>query len=65
MCEVCASIGLSTNTVHLSVKLLDFFMEDHFVVNEKLHFVAAGCILVASKYEETDRKVWNNNFKRR
>jgi hypothetical protein len=57
MCLVCADIGLSTNTIHLSVRLLDFFMDDHDIVERKLHFVAVGCILVAAKYEETDNKV--------
>jgi hypothetical protein len=54
VCLVCGSLRLTNMTMHLSVKLMDYFMADHDICEEQLHFVGIGCILIAAKYEEKD-----------
>jgi hypothetical protein len=57
MCLVCANVHLSTGSVHLSVKLMDNFMDHHDIAEHQLNFVAMGCILLAAKFEDSDDKV--------
>ena len=59
VCLVCGSLRLTNMTMHLSVKLMDYFMADHDISEEQLHFVGIGCILIAAKYEEKDCMVMN------
>jgi len=45
----------TNNTVtyyHLALKLLDYFMDSHFIEDWQLKFVTIGCLLVAAKYED-------------
>jgi hypothetical protein len=37
---------------HLALKLLDYFMDSHFIEDWQLKFVTIGCLLVAAKYED-------------
>ncbi len=59
VCLVCGSLKLTNMTMHLAVKLMDYFMADHDISEEQLHFVGIGCILIAAKYEEKDSMVPN------
>ena len=57
MCLICSNFNLSTGAVHLSVKLMDYFMDQHDIAERQLNFVAMGCILLAAKFEDVDDKV--------
>ncbi|XP_034235327.1 cyclin-J isoform X2 [Thrips palmi] len=46
--------NLGTCTVHLSIYLLDIFMDNYNIELEKLHLVALICLQIASKFEEYD-----------
>jgi len=42
---------------HLTVALLDFFMDRLDIESKQLHLVAIGCLLIACKFEEIDVKI--------
>jgi len=54
---VAEKLELSTCTVHLAVKLLDYFMDGHDIQNPQLYLVCLVSILLASKMEEKDDKI--------
>jgi hypothetical protein len=54
---VAEKLELSTCTVHLSIKLLDYFMDGHDIQNPQLYLVCLVSILLASKMEEKDDKI--------
>ncbi|KAK3919353.1 Cyclin-J [Frankliniella fusca] len=43
-----------TSTVHLAIYILDIFMDNFSIEQDRLHLVALVCLQVASKYEERD-----------
>lgn len=43
-------MNLSRTTHHLSIYLLDYFMDNHDIERSRLHLVGLGCLLIASKY---------------
>lgn len=57
ICTIAESRSLSRKTVHLSVYILDSFMDNHNIYPERLKLVALVCLLVASKFEERECKV--------
>jgi len=48
---------LKRNTLHLAVKLLDFFMDGHNIQQDKLYLVAMASITIAAKFDEKETKV--------
>ena len=51
--EVQQTFKLLNETIHLSISLLDLFMQDHpSIPKDKLQLVGVSCIFLASKYEE-------------
>ncbi|KDR20415.1 Cyclin-J-like protein [Zootermopsis nevadensis] len=50
-------LHLNNVSVHLAVYLLDIFMDNHRIVEERLNLVALVCILLAAKFEERDANV--------
>lgn len=52
--QTCEKLRLCILVQHLSVHLLDFFMDCHNVEIEQLQLTALGCIVVAAKAEERD-----------
>ena len=59
MCLVSEEKRLKRGTVHLAVKLLDFFMDGHTVEVGKIYMVAIACLTLAAKFEEKDSRVPN------
>lgn len=57
MRAVAEELNLSNTSVHLAVYLLDIFMDNHRIVEERLGLVALVCILLAAKFEERDANV--------
>jgi len=51
------SAKLKLNTLHLAVKLLDFFMDGHNIQQEKLYLVAMASLTIAAKFDEKESKV--------
>ncbi|KAJ9591464.1 hypothetical protein L9F63_002070 [Diploptera punctata] len=51
---IAEELNLNNTTVHLSVYLLDIFMDNHRIVVSRLHLVALVCLLLAAKFEERD-----------
>ncbi|CAH1783470.1 unnamed protein product [Owenia fusiformis] len=51
---ICDKFKLCTTARHLSVYLLDYFMDKFDIEEPQLYLVAIGCILVAAKYEEQE-----------
>jgi hypothetical protein len=47
MRAVAEELNLSNTSVHLAVYLLDIFMDNHRIVEERLGLVALVCILLA------------------
>jgi hypothetical protein len=45
--SVAEELHLSNTSVHLAVYLLDIFMDNHRIVEERLSLVALVCILLA------------------
>jgi len=52
MAEVCVKFKLLTETLFLSISILDRFLEVKAVAREKLQLVGITAMLLASKYEE-------------
>jgi hypothetical protein len=44
---IAEELHLSNSSVHLAVYLLDIFMDNHRIVEERLSLVALACILLA------------------
>lgn len=57
MCTIAESKGLNKTTVHLSVYILDMFMDNHNIYPERLKLVALVCLLLAAKFEELECNV--------
>lgn len=49
--------GLGRTSVHLAVYLLDFYMDNHQIVVERLELVAVVCLILACKMEEKEDKI--------
>lgn len=47
---VAEELHLNNASVHLAVYLLDIFMDNHRIVEERLNLVALVCILLAGLY---------------
>lgn len=54
---VCEKLRLSVATTHLSVYLLDRFMDAHQISDNQLRLTALTAILLAAKFEEKDLNV--------
>ncbi|KAF0290549.1 Cyclin-J [Amphibalanus amphitrite] len=50
-------LQLGNTSVHLAVRLLDLFMDNHRVEVAHLSLVALGCLLLATKFEDRDLNV--------
>ena len=57
LCLVAEKTRIKRNTIHLAVKLLDFFMDGHAVETNKIYLVAIACLCLAAKFEEKESKV--------
>ncbi|KAH6945175.1 hypothetical protein HPB50_007483 [Hyalomma asiaticum] len=44
---VCTRMGFCDVARHLSVNLLDFYMDDHDVAPKQLELIALGCLVIA------------------
>lgn len=49
--------GFAYSTLHLSVYLMDIFMDNHEITSDKLLLVANVCLLLAAKLEESSFNV--------
>ncbi|XP_078668120.1 cyclin-J-like [Branchiostoma floridae x Branchiostoma belcheri] len=49
--------GVHCTALHLAVYLLDQFMDSYDIQESRMHLVALGCLLVACKFEEEERRV--------
>ncbi|KAL1460659.1 hypothetical protein WDU94_012620 [Cyamophila willieti] len=47
-------LNFSTLSLHLSVHLMDYFMDNHMIAIEKLSRVALVCMLIAVSFEDLD-----------
>nr|CAD7197384.1 unnamed protein product [Timema douglasi] len=54
---VAERMKLCNTTVHLSIYILDVFMDNHSITTERLILVALVCLLLAAKFEERDVNV--------
>ena len=52
-----AHLKLTTQTVHLAIKLLDHFMSGHDIKEPQLYLVCLGCLQLASKIHENESNV--------
>ncbi|XP_055638842.1 cyclin-J isoform X2 [Toxorhynchites rutilus septentrionalis] len=61
MVNIIRSIGeyeeLRRLTIHLAVYLMDAFMDNHNITDNRLNLVALSCVLLASKIEENEPNV--------
>nr|CAD7575953.1 unnamed protein product [Timema californicum] len=57
MSTVAERMKLCNTTVHLSIYILDVFMDNHSITTERLILVALVCLLLAAKFEERDVNV--------
>ncbi|XP_042240677.1 cyclin-J-like [Homarus americanus] len=57
LCMVSERLKLSVATTHLSVYLLDRFMDAHQIADSQLRLTALAAILLAAKFEEKDMNV--------
>ncbi|XP_001653129.2 cyclin-J [Aedes aegypti] len=48
---------LRRTTVHLAIYLMDAFMDNHNIANNRLKLTALSCVLLAAKIEENEPKV--------
>ncbi|KAJ8965622.1 hypothetical protein NQ314_004014, partial [Rhamnusium bicolor] len=51
--RICIEKKLSHCCLHLTVYLLDIFMDNHSIIPERVLIVANVCLLLAAKFEET------------
>lgn len=54
---VAEKLKLTNCTLHLAVKLLDYFMDGHDIQDPQLYLVCLGSLLLAAKMEEKDSNV--------
>jgi len=59
-CEMAVQLRLSTLTVHLAVKLLDYFMAGHDIEEPQQYLVCLGCLQLAAKIHEKDGNIPRN-----
>ena len=50
-------IGSSYGILHLSVTLMDYFMDNHDIPEPQLHLVALTCFLLAAKFDEIENRI--------
>lgn len=50
-------MGSSYGILHLSVSLMDFFMDNHDIPEPQLHLVALTCFLLAAKFDEIENRI--------
>lgn len=50
-------IGSSYGILHLSVALMDYFMDNHDIPEPQLHLVALTCFLLAAKFDEIENRI--------
>ncbi|XP_023341055.1 cyclin-J [Eurytemora carolleeae] len=55
--KVAEKLQLTNCTVHLAVKIVDYFMDGHDIQNPQLFLVCLGSLLLAAKFEEKDTNV--------
>jgi len=56
-CDMAVKLKLSTQTVHLAVKLLDHFMAGHDIEDPQLYLVCLGCLQLAAKIYEKETNI--------
>jgi len=54
---VAEKLKLTNCTLHLAVKMLDYFMDGHDIQDPQLYLVCLGSLLLAAKMEEKDSNV--------
>jgi len=54
---VAEKLKLTSCTVHLAIKILDYFMDGHDIQDPQLYLVCLGSLLLASKVEEKESNV--------
>jgi len=54
---VAEKLKLANCTLHLAVKMLDYFMDGHDIQDPQLYLVCLGSLLLAAKMEEKDSNV--------
>ncbi|XP_064465601.1 cyclin-J-like isoform X2 [Ornithodoros turicata] len=59
--HACEKLSLCILVQHLSVHLLDFFMDCHDVGRDQLQLMTLGCVIVAAKAEEKDALIPKNS----
>lgn len=50
--EVCEEYKMVPDTLYLTVYLIDLFLSQHYIEQQKLQLLGITCMLIASKYEE-------------
>lgn len=55
--DVAQQQNLRRTTVHLAIYLMDAFMDNHKITNNRLKLTALSCIMLAAKIEENEPKV--------
>lgn len=50
-------LGLGASTFHLSVHLMDMFMDCHEIAQQQLMLTASTCLLISAKYVDIDSNV--------
>eukprot|EP00092_Neocalanus_flemingeri_P030186 GFUD01032764.1.p1 GENE.GFUD01032764.1~~GFUD01032764.1.p1 ORF type:complete len:290 (-),score=82.95 GFUD01032764.1:120-935(-) len=55
--EVAVKLRLTTQTLHLAVKLLDHFMDGHDIEDPQLYLVCLGCLQLAAKMNEKETNI--------
>jgi len=56
-CSMAVKLKLTTQTVHLGVKLLDHFMAGHDIEDPQLYLVCLGCLQLAAKTHEKESNI--------
>ncbi|KAK9079810.1 hypothetical protein SSX86_001483 [Deinandra increscens subsp. villosa] len=51
--EVCEEYKLTTETLYLTVTLIDQYLSKMYIEKQKLQLLGITCVLIASKYEDT------------
>ncbi|XP_054167379.1 cyclin-J-like [Oppia nitens] len=54
---LCECLNYSTRVKHLSVYLLDYFMDNHMIIDENLELTVVCCLAISVKTEESDRTI--------
>ncbi|XP_058453351.1 cyclin-J-like protein [Malaya genurostris] len=53
----CKTCTLRRSTVHLAIYMLDTFMDNHNITDNRLNLVALSCVILAAKIEENEPNV--------